>query len=114
MADPASDAAHPPPPVPPPPPPPSHTSHEKHHCVFSFHFVAAVGLMKFFGGLARFHPKEVLGHFHTFMGMVFASIADQGDPSVKGLAIDTIGFIGSTPEGKSALDKQGGYADCVD
>ena len=67
--------------------------------------------MKFFGGLARFHPKEVLNHFHTFMGMVFASIAGQGEPSVKGLAIDTIGFIGGTPEGKSALDKQGGYAE---
>lgn len=65
------------------------------------------GLMKFFGGLARFHPKEVLNHFHTFMGVVFTSISERGDPSIKGLAIDTIGFIGSTPEGKSALSKQG-------
>lgn len=64
------------------------------------------GLMKFFGGLAQFHPKEVLNHFHNFVGLVFSSIC-HADQSIRGLAIDTVGFIGSTPEGKLALDKQG-------
>ena len=63
--------------------------------------------MKFFGGLARFHPKEVLNHFNTFLSTVFQSIGGQGDPNIRGLAVDTIGFIGLTPEGKSALSKQG-------
>ncbi|KAL8569588.1 hypothetical protein ACOMHN_044726 [Nucella lapillus] len=72
------------------------------------------GLMKFFGGLARFHPKEVLGHFQAFVGLLFAAVSRQGDPSVKGLAIQTVGFIGATPEGKGALDKQGeGMKQCV-
>ncbi|XP_076455116.1 26S proteasome non-ATPase regulatory subunit 5-like [Babylonia areolata] len=72
------------------------------------------GLMKFFGGLARFHPKEVLGHFQTFVGLVFASVCGHGEPSVRGLAMETVGFIGSTPEGKRALDKQGtAMTECV-
>ncbi|XP_070175787.1 26S proteasome non-ATPase regulatory subunit 5-like isoform X2 [Littorina saxatilis] len=65
------------------------------------------GFLKFFGGLARFHPKEVLSHFQVFLNLLFDAINDKGDPSMKCLAIDTLGSISSTPEGKSALEKQG-------
>nr|KAG5705807.1 hypothetical protein BaRGS_027466 [Batillaria attramentaria] len=72
------------------------------------------GLLKFFGGLARFHPKEVLNHFQVFVGMVFAAVGGEGDASIRGLAIDTIGFIATTPEGKAALNKQGNMmTECV-
>ena len=47
------------------------------------------------------------------MGLVFTSVGDQGDPNVRGLAVDTIGFIGGTPEGKGALEKQGVRGGCV-
>lgn len=64
------------------------------------------GVMKFFGGLARFHPKEVLNSFQTFVGIMFSAISES-DSGIKGLAIETVGFIGSTVEGKAALSKQG-------
>ncbi|XP_046570431.1 26S proteasome non-ATPase regulatory subunit 5-like [Haliotis rubra] len=64
------------------------------------------GLMKFFGGLARYHPKEVCGKFNKFTNLVFHSV-DGGDSTLQATAIDTIGFIGSTTDGKLALEKLG-------
>ncbi|XP_059148498.1 26S proteasome non-ATPase regulatory subunit 5-like [Physella acuta] len=64
------------------------------------------GLIKFFGSLARQHPKEVLFKFDHFVRLVLHNVS-EGDPTLKGVSVDTIGFIASTPEGKLALEKLG-------
>ena len=69
-------------------------------------WILFLGLMKFFGGLARFYPKEVCGKFNKFTHTVFENV-DGSDISLQGVAIDTVGFIGSTVEGKLALEKLG-------
>ncbi|OWF54683.1 26S proteasome non-ATPase regulatory subunit 5-like [Mizuhopecten yessoensis] len=63
------------------------------------------GLIKFFGGMARFHPKEVCSEKSVFMNTVLDNTSNSAMAS---MAIQTVGFIGSTPEGKVALDKWGG------
>ncbi|RUS84628.1 hypothetical protein EGW08_007600, partial [Elysia chlorotica] len=63
-------------------------------------------LIKFFGGLAKNHPKEVLSKFEHFVRLVLSNVGD-GDPNLRGVSIDTVGLIASTPEGKAALDKLG-------
>ncbi|XP_060078581.1 26S proteasome non-ATPase regulatory subunit 5-like [Ylistrum balloti] len=63
------------------------------------------GLIKFFGGMARFHPKEVCSEKSIFMNTV---LDNTRNPALSNMAIQTVGFIGSTPEGKVALDKWGG------
>lgn len=63
------------------------------------------GLIKFFGGMAKLHPKETLKQ-DTFVDAVFNNISST-DLSMRTLAIDTVGFIGSTVEGKLALEKLG-------
>ena len=64
------------------------------------------GLIKFFGGLAKNHPKEVLSKFDHFVRLVLSNVGD-GDPNLRGVSIDTVGLIASTPEGKMALEKLG-------
>lgn len=63
------------------------------------------GLVKFFGGMARFHPKEVCSEKSVFMNTV---LDNTGNPALSSMAIQTLGFIGTTPEGKVALNKWGG------
>ncbi|XP_033732303.1 26S proteasome non-ATPase regulatory subunit 5-like [Pecten maximus] len=63
------------------------------------------GLIKFFGGMARFHPKEVCSEKSLFMNTV---LDNTRNPAMTSMAIQTLGFIGSTPEGKVALDKWDG------
>ncbi|ESP04905.1 hypothetical protein LOTGIDRAFT_211712 [Lottia gigantea] len=64
------------------------------------------GLVKFFGGMCRVHPKEVCMKFPAFINIVFNNL-DSSDISQKNVAIDTIGFLGSTVEGKLTLEKLG-------
>ncbi|XP_022328656.1 26S proteasome non-ATPase regulatory subunit 5-like [Crassostrea virginica] len=64
------------------------------------------GLTKFFGGVARFHPKEVCGSNKTFVSSVFDGLSSS-DQTQKSLSVQTVGFIGESVEGKMALDKLG-------
>lgn len=70
------------------------------------HFLFFLGLIKFFGGLARNHPKEVLSRFDHFIRLVLSNVS-EGDQIHRGVSVDTIGFIALTPEGKLALEKIG-------
>ncbi|GFR93137.1 26S proteasome non-ATPase regulatory subunit 5 [Elysia marginata] len=71
------------------------------------------GLIKFFGGLAKNHPKEVLSKFDHFVRLVLNNVGD-GDPNLRGVSVDTVGLIASTPEGKTALEKLGNpWLECV-
>ena len=62
--------------------------------------------MKFFGGVARFHPKEVCSGNQTFVRTVFSSISSP-DTSLRSVAVQTVGFIATSTEGKMALEKLG-------
>lgn len=64
------------------------------------------GLMKFFGGVARYHPKEICSGNSTFVNTVFENLSSS-DQNLCSIAIQTVGFIGSSIEGKLALDKLG-------
>ncbi|GFO49594.1 26S proteasome non-ATPase regulatory subunit 5 [Plakobranchus ocellatus] len=71
------------------------------------------GLIKFFGGLAKNHPKEVLFKFDHFVRLVLSNVGEN-DPNLKPVSIDTVGLIASTPEGKLALEKLGNpWLECV-
>lgn len=63
-----------------------------------------LGLTKFFGGVARFHPKEVCSSNKTFVNSVFEGLSSR-DLTQKSISVQTVGFIGESVEGKMALDK---------
>lgn len=67
-----------------------------------------LGLTKFFGGVARFHPKEVCSSNKTFVNSVFEGLSSR-DLTQKSISVQTVGFIGESVEGKMALDKLGLY-----
>ncbi|KAK3581903.1 hypothetical protein CHS0354_024215 [Potamilus streckersoni] len=68
------------------------------------------GLMKFFGSIARVHPKEVCSRNRNFVNIVFSNLSSK-DQSLCNIAIQTVGLIGSTLEGKLALEKLGSVMD---
>jgi len=71
--------------------------------------VLLVGLFKFFGGLCYVRPKDMCARFQLFMKTMFAMMdpdAEAVDPGNADIAMETIGLIGSTAEGKMALAKQ--------
>ncbi|XP_045203324.2 26S proteasome non-ATPase regulatory subunit 5-like [Mercenaria mercenaria] len=69
------------------------------------------GLIKFFGCVARIHPKEVMTANETFVSTVFTNLSAPQSDSMHSLAIQTVGFIGSSVEGKLALEKLGNKMD---
>ncbi|CAG5116735.1 unnamed protein product [Candidula unifasciata] len=71
------------------------------------------GLVKFFGGLAKNHPKEVLSRFDHFVRLVLNHVT-EGDQNLRTVSVETVGFIASTPEGKLALEKIGNpVTECI-
>ena len=67
--------------------------------------------MKFFGSVARLHPKEVLSSNNVFVSIVLGNLESPESVTLHSLAIQTVGFIGDTVEGKMALEKLGRYMD---
>ncbi|XP_008324524.1 26S proteasome non-ATPase regulatory subunit 5 [Cynoglossus semilaevis] len=65
------------------------------------------GLVKFFGKLAIMDsPQQVCETFPVFLNKVFEMALDA-DPVMIGVALDTLGLLGSTVEGKQVLQKTG-------
>lgn len=65
------------------------------------------GLVKFFGNLAIMDsPQQVCECYPAFLQKVFEMALDQ-DPVMTGVALDTLGVLGSTVEGKQVLQKTG-------
>lgn len=63
--------------------------------------------MKFFGKLAIMDsPQQVCETFPVFLNKVFEMALDA-DPVMIGVALDTLGLLGSTVEGKQVLQKTG-------
>ncbi|XP_052219531.1 26S proteasome non-ATPase regulatory subunit 5-like [Dreissena polymorpha] len=69
------------------------------------------GLIKFFGCVARLYPKEVCSQNESFVATVFNNLSSPENPSMLSLAVQTVGFIGSSIEGKMALEKLGNKMD---
>ncbi|KAF3701885.1 26S proteasome non-ATPase regulatory subunit 5 [Channa argus] len=65
------------------------------------------GLIKFFGNLAIMDsPQQVCENYPAFQNKVFEMALDP-DPVMIGVALDTLGLLGSTVEGKQVLQKTG-------
>ncbi|XP_056434755.1 26S proteasome non-ATPase regulatory subunit 5 isoform X1 [Gadus chalcogrammus] len=65
------------------------------------------GLVKFFGTLAiTDSPQQVCEMYPAFQNKVFEMALDP-DPVMTGVALDTLGLLGSTVEGKQVLQKTG-------
>ena len=68
---------------------------------------SSAGLVKFFGNLAvTDSPQQVCETYPAFQNKVFEMALDQ-DPVMTGVALDTLGLLGSTVEGKQVLQKTG-------
>ncbi|XP_049629027.1 26S proteasome non-ATPase regulatory subunit 5 [Suncus etruscus] len=65
------------------------------------------GFVKFFGNLAVMDsPQQICERYPVFVEKVFEMTESQ-DPTMVGVAVDTIGILGSTVEGKQVLHKAG-------
>lgn len=65
------------------------------------------GLVKFFGNLAIMDsPQQVCETYPIFQNKVFEMALDP-DPAMIGVALDTLGLVGSTVEGKQVFQKTG-------
>lgn len=65
--------------------------------------------MKFFGNLAIMDsPQQVCETYPAFQNKVFEMALDP-DPVMIGVAMDTLGLLGSTVEGKQVLQKTGQF-----
>ncbi|KAE8582425.1 hypothetical protein XENTR_v10020120 [Xenopus tropicalis] len=65
------------------------------------------GLVKFFGNLAVVDsPQQICEHYPAFLQKVF-DMAEGQDVTMLGVAVDTLGILGSNLEGKQVLQKTG-------
>ncbi|OXB67099.1 hypothetical protein ASZ78_005672 [Callipepla squamata] len=63
------------------------------------------GFIKFFGNLAVVDsPQQICERYPVFMEKVF-EMAESNDPTMIGVAVDTLGILGSSVEGKQVLQK---------
>ncbi|XP_026496816.1 26S proteasome non-ATPase regulatory subunit 5 [Vanessa tameamea] len=60
------------------------------------------GYMKFFGAIAHYYPKEIFQKYPVLLESLFDAL-DSEDATILPVALDTLGFIGSTIEGKMCL-----------
>ena len=59
--------------------------------------------------MARLHPKEVFSTNKTFVNAVFNNLTNPESETLHSLSVQTLGFIGSSVEGKLALEKLGTF-----
>ncbi|XP_054974565.1 26S proteasome non-ATPase regulatory subunit 5 [Sorex araneus] len=65
------------------------------------------GFVKFFGNLAIMDsPQQICERYPVFVEKVFEMTESQ-DPTMIGVAVDTVGILGSNVEGKQVLHKTG-------
>ncbi|XP_075041763.1 26S proteasome non-ATPase regulatory subunit 5 [Mixophyes fleayi] len=65
------------------------------------------GLVKFFGNLAIMDsPQQICEHYPAFLTKVF-DMVEGHENTLIGVAVDTLGVLGSTIEGKQVLQKTG-------
>jgi 26S proteasome non-ATPase regulatory subunit 5 len=64
------------------------------------------GLIKFFGNVTQSWPKEVFAEYPTIVTALFETF-DNSDLVLLGVAMETVGYIGTTVEGKYMLESLG-------
>nr|CAD7428108.1 unnamed protein product [Timema monikensis] len=64
------------------------------------------GLIKFFGNVAHSWPQEILTEFPSVVKALF-EVLDSSDFVLLGTVMETLGFIGTSPQGKQALHNLG-------
>lgn len=57
-------------------------------------------------------PQQVCETYPAFQNKVFEMALDR-DPAMIGVALDTLGLLGSTVEGKQVLQKAGSPVICI-
>ncbi|XP_049870417.1 26S proteasome non-ATPase regulatory subunit 5 [Pectinophora gossypiella] len=60
------------------------------------------GYMKFFGSIAHHYPREIFDKYPVLVDALFDAF-ESNDAAVLPVALDTLGFIGNTIEGKLCL-----------
>ncbi|XP_050343371.1 26S proteasome non-ATPase regulatory subunit 5 [Nymphalis io] len=60
------------------------------------------GYMKFFGSIAHYYPNEIFQKYPVLLESLFDAL-DSKDATILPVALDTLGFIGTTIEGKMCL-----------
>lgn len=61
------------------------------------------GILKFFGNVAHWQPKETLTRYPSFYNRLFNNL-ESSDFALMGVSVDTLGHIGITNNGKIALN----------
>nr|CAD7441459.1 unnamed protein product [Timema bartmani] len=64
------------------------------------------GLIKFFGNVAHSWPQEILTEFPSVVKALF-EVLNSSDFVLLGTVMETLGFIGTSPQGKQALHNLG-------
>ncbi|KAJ8944688.1 hypothetical protein NQ318_015896 [Aromia moschata] len=64
------------------------------------------GILKFFGHMAHWKPIELISKYPKLFDRLFANI-ESGDLIIVGVSLDTLGVIGLSSEGKTALSSTG-------
>jgi len=67
-----------------------------------FASILVPGLVKFFGNLAHTRPRQVMMEYPTFVSSL-AAMAESEDPVAQAIALETVGYIGVSLEGKIFL-----------
>lgn len=76
--------------------------------------VLVPGLVKFFGNLAHSRPRQVVRQYPAFVSNL-AAMAESDDLVAQSVAMETIGYIGVSLEGKLALAELGNrMTNCID
>jgi 26S proteasome non-ATPase regulatory subunit 5 len=68
--------------------------------------VFIAGLIKFFGNVAQLWPKEMSAEYPNVVTALFETF-DSPDLVLLGVAMETVGYIGTSVEGKYMLDSLG-------
>ena len=64
--------------------------------------------MKFFGSIAHYYPNEIFQKYPILSECLFDAMGSD-DITILPIALDTLGFIGTTIEGKMCLMALGKY-----
>jgi hypothetical protein len=65
-----------------------------------------LGLIKFFGNVAQLRPQETFRDYPKVIETIFSSL-NSDDKNLACVALETVGYVGTTPPGKRTLHKQG-------
>lgn len=65
------------------------------------------GFIKFFGRVAQRNPSDFTDAYPNFTSTLFNLLGGEGDEDLRTLALETVGFVATTPEGKIKLNSFG-------